>query len=151
MIAAGILVRDGCVLLVENQWGDHTEWTLPGGVVEPEESVMDALQRAFREETSLETVERGRLAHVLQNQVTSRREEGLVLAFQVRNARGELAVGDDEYVRGAGFVPMAELQWTLSNPVNLLPLQRFLEAPAQRTSFYGFDDCDGEVQLRFMT
>ena len=151
VIAAGILVRDGCVLLVENQWGDKIEWTLPGGVVEPEESVMDALQREFREETSLEMVECGRLAYVLQNQVTSRREEGLVLAFQVRSARGELAVVNDEYVRGARFVPIAELQCTLPNPVHLLPLERFLEAPAQRTRFYGFDDCDGEVQLRFMT
>ncbi len=151
VIAAGILVRDSCVLLVENHWPDKIEWTLPGGMVEPAERIHDALQREFREETSLDIVETGPLGYVLQNRRISRHEEGLVLAFHVRSARGALAVGDDEDVRNARFVPMAELPSTLTTPMGLMPLTRCLQEASRKVSFYYFDDRDGETRLRFMT
>ena len=149
VIAAGILVRDRSVLLVENHWPSKTAWTLPGGVVEPSESVTDALKREFREETNLDIVEVGLLGYVLQNRVSTLNEEGLVLAFHVQSVSGKLAALNDEFVRNARFVPFEELQSMLTSPVNLTPLERFLEAPSKRAIFYYFDDCDGGVKLRF--
>ena len=149
VIAAGILVRDRCVLLVENHWPSLTAWTLLGGVVEPSESVTDALEREFREETNLDIVEVGQLAYVLQNRMSTLSEEGLVLAFHVQSASGNLAALDDEFVRNARFVPIEELPSLLTSPVSLTPLKNFLEAPSKRATFYYFDDCDGGENLRF--
>ncbi len=148
VIAAGILVRDRSVLLVENHWPSKTAWTLPGGVVEPSESVTDALKREFREETNLDIVEAGQLGYVLQNRVSTLNEEGMVLAFHVQSVSGELAVLDDEFVRNARFVPFEELQSMLTSPVNLTPLENFLEAPSKGAIYYYFDNFDGGVKLR---
>ena len=149
VIAAGILVRNQRVLLVENHWGDKIAWTLPGGVVEPEESVLDALKREFREETNLEIAEVGRLCYVLQNRVVTLNEEGLILAFHAQSTHGEVAVQDDEYVRKARFVPFEELLFILTSPINLIPVESFLEASSRRAAYYYFDDCEGAAKLRF--
>lgn len=48
-----VLLRNGDqVLLVREDYGDHL-WTLPGGVVEPGETIVDAAVRELREETGL--------------------------------------------------------------------------------------------------
>jgi 8-oxo-dGTP pyrophosphatase MutT (NUDIX family) len=55
----GALVRDanGRVVFVRNRWSDG--WVLPGGNVEPGESLREAVGREVREETGLDaTVER---------------------------------------------------------------------------------------------
>jgi len=47
----GVVVRDGCVLLLGNERG---EWDLPGGRPDPAEDHRAALRREVREETGLE-------------------------------------------------------------------------------------------------
>jgi 8-oxo-dGTP diphosphatase len=47
----GIVIRDGCVLLLGNERG---EWDLPGGRPDPAEDHRTALRREVREETRLE-------------------------------------------------------------------------------------------------
>ncbi len=52
VVAAAILLdAQGRVLLVGNDWQGYgnVRWTLPGGVVEPGESTIDALSREVRE------------------------------------------------------------------------------------------------------
>jgi 8-oxo-dGTP pyrophosphatase MutT (NUDIX family) len=47
----GVLVHDGCVLLLLNERG---EWDLPGGRPDPDEDHRAALKREVREEAGLE-------------------------------------------------------------------------------------------------
>jgi 8-oxo-dGTP diphosphatase len=54
-LAAGLLERDGHVLLVASRYPNHPEplWHLPGGRARPGELLRDALTREFAEETAL--------------------------------------------------------------------------------------------------
>ena len=56
LVAAGILVRDGRVLLARRPDGKHLAglWEFPGGKVEPGDSPEAALVRELREELGLE-------------------------------------------------------------------------------------------------
>jgi ADP-ribose pyrophosphatase YjhB (NUDIX family) len=51
--ATGVLVEDGKVLLVRQQTGKR-EWSLPGGEIQPGETLANAVRRELREETGVE-------------------------------------------------------------------------------------------------
>lgn len=56
-VVVGALVREGQVLLAHRRADKHVRpglWDLPGGVVEPGESELDALARELREELGVE-------------------------------------------------------------------------------------------------
>jgi 8-oxo-dGTP diphosphatase len=53
-VAGGVIVCDGCLLLVRNQRrGGQEDWSPPGGVVDPAETPIEALTREVEEETGL--------------------------------------------------------------------------------------------------
>ncbi len=53
-VAGGVVVRGDEVLLVQNQRrGGATDWSTPGGVIDPGETTLDALTREVTEETGL--------------------------------------------------------------------------------------------------
>jgi len=60
-IVVGVLRSGDAVLLVKQAYGGHF-WTLPGGVVEPGETLVEALVREMREETGLEVRVQGLLS-----------------------------------------------------------------------------------------
>ena len=60
---AAVLVREGRVLLARHEKGGESYWVLPGGAVEPGETLAGALVRELREEAGLE-VEPGELLFV---------------------------------------------------------------------------------------
>ncbi|MFF2091642.1 NUDIX hydrolase [Paenibacillus sp. NPDC058174] len=50
----GICIRNNSILLVHKQGGPYeNRYDLPGGTVEPNESLLDALHREFEEETGI--------------------------------------------------------------------------------------------------
>lgn len=53
-VAGGLIEQDGRLLLVRNLRRDgSTDWSTPGGVVDPGEELIEALQREVEEETGL--------------------------------------------------------------------------------------------------
>src|SRR5579863_10407626 len=56
LVAAGILIEDGRVLVTQRRAGTHLEgsWEFPGGKVEPGEDPREALRRELREEIGVE-------------------------------------------------------------------------------------------------
>jgi 8-oxo-dGTP diphosphatase len=54
-VVAAVIERDGRVLICQRKKGRHAlKWEFPGGKVEPEEELRDALARELREELAIE-------------------------------------------------------------------------------------------------
>ncbi|MGH2758428.1 MAG: NUDIX hydrolase [Actinomycetota bacterium] len=89
---SGLVVRDGTVLLIrrgQQPFLDH--WSLPGGGVEPGETLREAVRREVREETGLE-VDVGRVAGYRESFEPGHH---VVIAFHVDVVGGEVCAGDD--------------------------------------------------------
>ncbi|HEX7737180.1 MAG TPA: NUDIX domain-containing protein [Ktedonobacteraceae bacterium] len=94
-------------------------WNLPGGAVDPGETVAEGLSREVREETGLE-IEVGQLVGVYSKPL----KEEIVLAFRCQIVGGTLGAVDDDDIDESRFFPVHDL------PVKLLPkhLQRITDA-----------------------
>lgn len=94
--AAGLIRRGKEILLVHQQGPDAPEsnWALPGGVVEHDELVIDALVREIREETGLIVEPPFRLLYVVQQEDAN--ESILALIYEIEHWHGELACNDPD-------------------------------------------------------
>ena len=131
LVAAGVLLdRMGRVLLVANDWGRRGKirYTLPGGMVEPGETAVEAVVREVREETGLTVVEVEHLAYVVQVEDRRRRERTVAMAFRVR-WKGLLNPHDpDGHIVEARFFDREALKERLGSHLPLLePLLYYLE------------------------
>lgn len=119
LIVAGLLRKDGQILLVRQQGRDdpHAEWSLPGGVVGPDELLIESLVREVREETGIEVLRVGELIHVVQSHHPTEQSwssgelphpggRATAFVFEVAEWKGEVKLEDpDEIVREARFWP----------------------------------------------
>ncbi len=107
----GVVVEDGSILLLDQDTGTGRSWSLPGGKVEPGESLEEALIRELREETGLE-VEVGRLLYVCDH-LPDGGAHIVHITFEARRVGGEtgaIAAGaDSRPIRGVAFVKVADL------------------------------------------
>lgn len=88
----GVCVRDGRLLVVQRGRGVATgRWSLPGGRVEPGETLATAVSRELREETGLD-VEVGPLCGIAER--ISERAHYVILDYWV-SASGTATAGDD--------------------------------------------------------
>ncbi|MYV43520.1 NUDIX domain-containing protein [Streptomyces sp. SID1328] len=90
MSVAGVIVDDnGRALLIKRR--DNGHWEPPGGVLEPEETIPDGLQREVLEETGIKIALPAALTGVYKNMT------GLIvsLVFRCEAIDGTLTTGDE--------------------------------------------------------
>lgn len=119
IVAVGAFVfdREGRVLLVERAKPPGAGlWTVPGGRLEPRETLAQAVAREVREETGL-IVEVGALACVVERMGDD--FHFVILDYLARTIGGELAAASD--ARNAKFVEDREL-YQLPLTDGLIPL-----------------------------
>jgi ADP-ribose pyrophosphatase YjhB (NUDIX family) len=109
-IRSAVLVwRDGEVLLVRHEKGGRSYWLVPGGGVDPGETMVDAGVRELREETGYD-VEVGRLVllcEAIDPEPGGRHIVNAVYSGTVRG--GAISVGVDKALRDAKWLPVDEL------------------------------------------
>jgi ADP-ribose pyrophosphatase YjhB (NUDIX family) len=105
----GILVEEGCLLLVCQRMSESRGWSLPGGTVEAGETLQQAVVREVQEETGLQT-EPVRLLYVCDR--PEREPPVLHVTFELRRVGGELGpptVQDGNPITGVQMVPLGDL------------------------------------------
>jgi 8-oxo-dGTP diphosphatase len=112
---AGILVKDGKILLVRHEKNDKSYWLLPGGGVEFGETVEEGLAREFREEVGLK-VRVGKLVLVQDSIPPDLHRQVLNLYFLVQAEEGPLRVTPDAVLRDAAFYSLEEFPKMQVNP-----------------------------------
>jgi len=113
--AAGILVRDGQILLVRHEKNGKSYWLIPGGGVDFGETVEAALIREYQEEVGLK-IKVGKLVLVHDSIPPNRHRQVLNLYFLVTAENFELHVTQDAVLKGADFHPLSEFPKMQVNP-----------------------------------
>jgi ADP-ribose pyrophosphatase YjhB (NUDIX family) len=107
----GVVIEDGCILLLNQDTGTGRSWSLPGGKVEDGETLAAALVREMREETGLD-VEPGRLLYVCDH-LPGNGTHVVHLTFDARRVGGiigQVTTGlDTRPIRGVEYVKLTDL------------------------------------------
>lgn len=113
--AAGILVKEGQILLVRHEKNGKSYWLIPGGGVDFGESAEEALIREYREEVGL-PIKVGPLVLVHDSIPPNRHRQVLNLYFMVTADHFNIKVTPDAVLRDAAFYPLDQFSGMIVNP-----------------------------------
>jgi 8-oxo-dGTP diphosphatase len=136
MAAVALMRRGGDVLLVRERGptDGRAYWGLPGGIVEPGETLVGGLVREVREEAGVQVTDPGRIAFVTHS------PDCISFTFEVREWSGELGPADpDGIALEAGFFPQDEAIASLHQlPVRGMrePITAYLRGQVERGSVW---------------
>ena len=127
--------REGALLLVGHEKPDREPyWVLPGGRLEPGETIPECAERELLEETGLE----GKFAGVLYvSEFMTEGRHTVDVTARVEAADGEARLGDDPEVEEGSESTLRELRWVETGEleeIELLPTwirERLLEDAAR--------------------
>lgn len=102
---SGLLVRNGTLLLVSHKKKDDEYWLLPGGGVDPGETLVEALKREFLEETGIH-VTPGKVLFLSDTVYPDGSKQVHHIFFEVTAEACELIKGED--IERAEFISVAE-------------------------------------------
>jgi len=98
-VASGIIIDQQQLLLVQNQRRNGSlDWSTPGGVVDPGEQVLEALQREVIEETSVVVSDWSHMLYSVNVEFVGRDMTLHAQVFQAARHAGELHVDDPDNV-----------------------------------------------------
>lgn len=107
--AAGILIKEGKILLIRHQKNDDTYWLLPGGGVDYGETMEESLKREFQEECNID-VEVKEMVFVSQGIAPNKSRHIVHMNFAVEYISGELRVGDEGILKEVCYLSLEELE-----------------------------------------
>ena len=136
-----LIERGDEILLQERAASDWRGWALPGGHVEPGESVVDSVVREIQEETGLE-IRDPRLVGIKQFPKDGGRY--LVFLFRARNFSGELRDSDEGRM---AWYTRAELQ-KLTTVDDFAELLRVMDDENLSEFQYVIEDGDWKIKIR---
>ena len=92
IVVAALLQQEAGILLVRQQGAEDPapSWTLPGGVVEQDERLGDALQREISQETGLQLLELGPLIYAVQAKEYETGHRTTSFIFEASRWQGEV-------------------------------------------------------------
>jgi ADP-ribose pyrophosphatase YjhB (NUDIX family) len=141
LIVSAIVRRHDRLLLVEQQgpWDPEPSWMLPGGRVEPAETLVTAPARELAEETGLELVGLPRIAFAVDLILDAGHYSAISFAC---DAAGTVTPNDpDGFVRSAAWIDTDEaierlrrVEW-----YDCAPLERFVSGDAVGGAMYVVD------------
>lgn len=106
---AGILEEDNKILLIEHTKNDRSYWLLPGGGVDWGESIEEAVEREFLEETSLK-VKIEEFLFISETLAPDKSKHVINLYFKVKRVSGEISLGEEAILSDLRFFSLEEIE-----------------------------------------
>jgi 8-oxo-dGTP diphosphatase len=115
-----VVERDGALLLVRHEKrGREPYWVLPGGRLEPGETIPECAKRELLEETGLE----GRFVGVLYvSEFLAENRHTVDVTARVEVLSGEAQLGSDPEVEEGSEPTLRELRWVETEKLEEIPL-----------------------------
>ncbi|MCU1393002.1 MAG: ADP-ribose pyrophosphatase [Ilumatobacteraceae bacterium] len=142
LVGGGLVVVDGQLLMAANRRRQGTlEWTPPGGVIDPGESVTEGISREVREETGLHVPQWEAQHYTVTVHAPDMGWEMTVESWFATAAHGSIALNDpDRIVEQAEFVDLRHVEALLADspPWVRLPITAWLGGGLQPMDAYEF-------------
>ena len=138
---AGLVVKEGKILLAHHEKAGEFYWVVPGGHVQFGETLSEALEREIREETSL-ALSCGNLIFANDYVSSDKRRHAVNLYFEMRGQIPENAPlynegHSDKKLRGTRFFAVEELANITVKPDIAKVLIEYLQTGRVKTPYAG--------------
>jgi 8-oxo-dGTP diphosphatase len=122
---AALIIKDEEILLVKHRKDSSEYWLLPGGGLEPGETLEEALERELLEETSLK-IKTNKLLFI-SDSISPRNEKHIVqIIFKCDVETGNLKVNPDHRLCDAKYISLDKLNDIALRPNIKQPLLDYL-------------------------